>query len=98
AALRRIGCDIAGAEHDIMLYSYLINPAYTSHSLNEIALRQLNMKLAGSLAEAADITSRLSPMLRKEVEEGGLLEVYHTIDLPLCSGLPPALQTEIHLC
>ena len=83
AALRRIGCDIAGAEHDIMLYSYLINPAYTSHSLNEIALRHLNMKLAGSLAEAADITSRLSPMLRKEVEEGGLLEVYHTIDLPL---------------
>jgi DNA polymerase-1 len=83
AALRRIGCDIAGAEHDIMLYSYLINPTYTSHGLNEIALRHLNMKLAGSLAEAADITFRLSSMLRIEVEQGGLLDVYHQIDLPL---------------
>ena len=83
AALRRIGCDIGGAEHDIMLYSYLINPTYTSHGLGEIALRHLNMKLAGSLAEAADITLRLSSMLRKEVEEGGLLDVYHEIDLPL---------------
>jgi DNA polymerase-1 len=81
--LRRIGCDIAGAEHDIMLYSYLINPTYTSHGLNEIALRHLNMKLAGSLAEAADITFRLSSMLRIEVEQGGLLDVYHQIDLPL---------------
>jgi DNA polymerase I len=83
AALRRIGCEIGGAEHDIMLYSYLINPTYTSHGLNEIALRHLNMKLAGSLAEAADMTFRLASMLRKEVEEGGLLDVYHTIDLPL---------------
>jgi DNA polymerase I len=83
AALRRIGCEIGGAEHDIMLYSYLINPTYTSHGLSEIALRHLNMKLAGSLAEAADITFRVSSMLRKEVEEGGLLDVYHTIDLPL---------------
>ena len=83
AALRRIGCEIGGAEHDIMLYSYLINPTYTSHGLSEIALRHLNMKLAGSLAEAADMTFRLSSMLRKEVEEGGLLDVYHSIDLPL---------------
>ncbi len=82
-ALRRIGCDIGGAEHDVMLYSYLINPTYTSHSLAEVALRHLNMKLAGSLAEAADITHRLASMLRKEVEEGDLLDVYRTIDLPL---------------
>ena len=82
-ALRRIGCDIAGAEHDIMLYSYLINPTYTSHGLNEIALRHLNMKLAGSLAEAADMTFRLTSILRKEVEDSDLLDVYHTIDLPL---------------
>jgi DNA polymerase-1 len=82
-ALRRIASDIQGVEHDIMLYSYLINPTYTSHSLAEIALRHLNMKLAGSLAEAADMTFRLSPALRKEVEDAELLDVYHQIDLPL---------------
>ena len=74
---------IAGVRHDTRLYSYLLDPTYSSHGLAEIALRRFNVKLAGSLAEAADTTGRLSETLRQEVEQEGLLKLYDEIDLPL---------------
>jgi DNA polymerase-1 len=75
--------ELAGVQHDSKLYSYLLDPTYSSHSLPEVALRRFNLKLSGSLAEAADLTGRLSTALRQDVEEAGLLSVYEEIDLPL---------------
>ena len=66
-----------------MLYSYLLDPTYASHSLPEVALRRLNLKFSGNLAEAADMTGRLATALRKEVDEHGLTAVYEEIDAPL---------------
>jgi DNA polymerase-1 len=74
---------LGGVQHDPMLYSYLLDPTYSSHSLPEVALRRLNLKLSGSLAEAADITGRLASALRREVDEQGLTSVYEEIDAPL---------------
>ena len=75
---------LAGVRDDVMLFSYLLNPTYSSHTLREIALRRFNLQLAGTTAEAADVTLRLARALRKEVEdEDGLINVYDTIDLPL---------------
>jgi len=74
---------LAGVQHDPMLYSYLLDPTYSSHSLPEVALRRFNLKLSGNLAEAADITGRLASALRKEVDEQGLTSVYEDIDAPL---------------
>jgi DNA polymerase I len=75
--------EIENVQHDPMLYSYLINPTYSSHRLPEVALRQLNLKLSGDLAEAADITGRLASQLRSDVEQLGLLNLYNEIDWPL---------------
>jgi DNA polymerase-1 len=74
---------LAGVQHDSKLYSYLLDPTYSSHTLPEVALRRFNLKLSGSLAEAADLTGRLTTTLRREVEEAGLLKLYEEIDLPL---------------
>jgi DNA polymerase-1 len=74
---------LAGVHHDTRLYSYLLDPTYSSHTLPEVALRHFNVKLGGSLAEAADITGRLATALHKEVEEAGLKNLYEEIDLPL---------------
>src|SRR5581483_10535544 len=74
---------LAGVEHDTRLYSYLVDPTYSSHALAEVALRRFNLNLEGSLAEAADMTGRLAATLRKEVEDGNLLKLYEEIDLPL---------------
>jgi len=74
---------LGGIQHDTRLYSYLLDPTYSSHTLPEVALRHFNLKLGGSLAEAADLTGRLATALGKEVEEGGLRKLYEEIDLPL---------------
>ncbi|MBO0910407.1 MAG: DNA polymerase I [Acidobacteria bacterium] len=75
--------ELARVEHDTRLYSYLLDPTYSSHGLPAVALRRFNLKLAGSVAEAADITGRLAAVLRREVEEEKLLKLYEEIDLPL---------------
>jgi DNA polymerase I len=74
---------LQGVQHDPMLYSYLLDPTYSSHSLAEVAFRRLNMKLSGDLAEAADVTGRLTTIFRDEVQQAGLTKLYHEIDLPL---------------
>ncbi len=74
---------LAGVQHDPMLYSYLLDPTYSSHALPEVALRRFNLKMSGRLEEAADVTGRLAAALRKEVEEQNLTSVYEDIDAPL---------------
>jgi DNA polymerase-1 len=74
---------LSGVEHDPILYSYLLDPTYSSHRLADIALRRFNLKLSGGLPEAADITGRLATTLRKEVEDAGLLKLLQEMDWPL---------------
>lgn len=81
------GISLAGVEHDTMLYSYLLDPTYSSHRLADVALRRFNLKLSGTLPEAADVTGRLAATLRREVEESELTKLYREIDLPLVSVL-----------
>jgi DNA polymerase-1 len=81
--LERQGIKLHSVQHDPMLYSYLLDPTYSSHRLADVALRRFNLKLGGTLPEAADITGRLATALRREVEDAGLLTLYEQIDLPL---------------
>jgi DNA polymerase I len=74
---------LAGVQHDTRLYSYLLDPTYSSHSLPEVALRRFNLKLGGSLAEAADLTGRLAAALSNEIAQENLRKLYDEIDLPL---------------
>ncbi len=86
AALRELtprGIELAGVHDDGLLYSYLLDPTYTSHALEAVALRRFNLKLSDSVAERADIAGRLASDLRRDVEEAGLRPVYDEIDLPL---------------
>ncbi len=75
--------ELAGVEHDPMLYSYLLDPTYSNHELSTVALRHFNLKLGGSLPQAADVTGRLASSLREKVGEAGLKKLYDDIDLPL---------------
>jgi len=81
--LRESGMTLRAVKHDPMLYSYLLDPTYSSHSLAEVALRRLNLKLSGNIAEAADVTGRLTVALHEEVKSQGLNSVYERIDAPL---------------
>lgn len=99
-ALRELqarGIELAGVSDDPMLYSYLINPTYANHSLAEVAVRSFNLKLSNSLAESADVTGRITPVLRKEVEDSGLKQVYEEIDLPLAPVLARMEETGVKI-
>ena len=96
-ALVPAGVELKGVRHDPMLYSYLVNPTYSSHALADAALRRFNVKLGGSLAESADITGRLATALRSEVEELGLAKIYEDIDLPLVPVLTRMEQAGVKI-
>ena len=78
---------VAGIRHATMLYSYLLRPTTSKHSLADAVLRQESVTLSGAPGEHAEHLQRLAPLLRKEVEAQGLAELYETIDLPLAPVL-----------
>jgi DNA polymerase-1 len=89
--------NLRGIVHDPMLYSYLLDPTYSSHRLPDVALRRFNLKLSGGLAEAADIAGRLATTLRKDVEEAGLLKLFEDIDWPLLPVLARMEQAGVKI-
>ncbi len=88
---------LAGVRHDPMLYSYLLDPTWSSHRLADVALRRFNLKLGGELAESADIAGRLAAALRGEVEQAGLTNLYEGMDLPLVPVLARMEQAGVKI-
>jgi DNA polymerase-1 len=96
-ALAPLGIVVEGIRHDPTLYSYLLNPTYSSHTLPEVALRRFNLKLGGGVAESADITGRLAVTLRSDVEQAGLAKLYEEMDLPLVPVLARMEQAGVKI-
>jgi DNA polymerase-1 len=96
-ALDSLGIPLQGVQHDPMLYSYLLDPTYSSHRLADVALRRFNLKLSGDLAEAADVTSRLTTALKEDVKQAGLIQLYEEIDLPLVPVLTRMEQAGVKI-
>ena len=91
------GIELAGVEHDVLLYSYLLDPTYTSHALADVALRRFNQTLSGNVAEAADVTGRLGAWLRPEVDEAGVRKLYDEIEFPLVPVLARMEQAGVKI-
>ena len=96
-ALDSQGIRVQSVQHDSMLYSYLLDPTYSSHRLADVALRRFNLKLSGDLAEAADITGRLASAFREEIKQAGLTKLYEEIDLPLVPVLARMEQAGVKI-
>jgi DNA polymerase-1 len=89
----RANLEINNVAHDVMLYSYLVNPTHGSHKLADVAARMNVSAITPPiknqpppntvLPEAASAIHRLTPALREQVTEGGLDKTYEEIDLPL---------------
>jgi len=96
-ALDSLGIHLHGVKHDPMLYSYLLDPTYSSHRVADVALRRFNLKLSGDLAEAADVTGRLTTALREDVRQAGLTKLYQEMDLPLVPVLARMEQAGVKI-
>jgi DNA polymerase I len=96
------GIHLQGVQHDPMLYSYLLDPTYSSHRLADVALRRFNLKLSqlrtnNDLAEAADVTGRLTAALREDVKQAGLTRLFEEVDLPLVPVLARMEQAGVKI-
>jgi len=84
--LHGLGVALRGRVDDAMLLSYALNPTHATQSLADVAAR--NGQLAtDTLPAAAAAIGALEPVLREEVNKGGLKRVYEEIDLPLAPVL-----------
>jgi DNA polymerase-1 len=84
--LHGLGVALRGRVDDTMLLSYALNPTHATQSLADVAAR--NGQLAtDTLPAAAAAIGALEPVLREEVNKGGLKRVYEEIDLPLAPVL-----------
>ena len=84
-------------EHATQLYAYLLRPTSTKHEFADVVFRNFNVPVGGGAGERADYLQRLAPVLRKQVEEQGLAEVYEKIDLPLAEVLAEMERTGIRV-
>ena len=92
AQMEDAGLALSGVRDDLALYSYLINPTHSSHTLADIVARFGHRTLdeqdtLAALPAAAEAILRLTPVLRAEVESADSMQVYRQIDLPLVSVL-----------
>lgn len=81
------GIALDGVRDDTMLYSYLLDPLASSHSLADALLRRTGDKPPSSPAHAAAATLRLAGILSPEVLAKGLDPLYREIELPLAPVL-----------
>jgi DNA polymerase-1 len=95
--LDSLGINLRGVGHEPMLYSYLLDPTYSSHRLPDVALRRFNLKLSGDLAESTDVMGRLTTAFRDEIKSAGLTKLYDEIDLPLVPVLTRMEQAGVKI-
>ncbi len=95
--LKKEKVELAGVTDDTMLYSYLLDPLASSHSLDEVVLRRLGRRISGSPAEAAERTRELAGLLTPEVVQQGLKPLYDEIELPLASVLADVEATGVRI-
>ena len=95
------GVTLRGAQDDVMLFSYLINPTHASHRLSDVAARfsSAALKETGErkLTEAAHAVQGLAPRLREDVASLDALRVYEEIDLPLVPILLDMEKTGVRI-
>ncbi len=85
--LAKQGVALSGVADDTMLYSYLLDPLASSHTLPDLVLRRQGCRISSSLAEAARRTQQISELLRPEIRREDLQKLYSEIELPLASVL-----------
>jgi DNA polymerase-1 len=95
--LRKQGFELGVVAHDIMLYSYLLNPLATSHSLESLALLRLGRKANGSLGQAASCTQELAKLMSPQVSRENVRELYSQIELPLAGVLADVEMTGVKI-
>jgi len=86
--LDAMGLGCPGIEFDTALAAYDLNPSQSDYPVSKLATTFLGINVDdGDAAACAEALWNLEPVLRGELEKQGMLELYRTIELPLCAVL-----------
>jgi DNA polymerase I len=92
--LAAVGIEPAAVTDDTMIAAYLLDSTRSNYSLPFLARTNLDLDEVSAIPEGfeenvfrtcerADLAFRLTPLLRRQVMENGLRQVYEDIELPL---------------
>lgn len=95
--LRKQEIELGVVAHDTMLYSYLLNPLATGHTLESLALLRMARRLNRSLGLAARYTHKLAEIMSPQVSRENLRELYSEIELPLSDALADIETTGVKI-
>lgn len=101
----RHGVELKGVSGDTMLAAYLLNPALSNPTLEEITLKYLNQAVTfpstaddlRAVAQRALAIQRLWPVLSSELEREGLNFLFKDLELPLSRVLAKMEKTGVKL-
>ncbi|MFA5089865.1 MAG: DNA polymerase I [Candidatus Omnitrophota bacterium] len=89
-ALGEDGIILSGVYFDTMIAAYLINPVKTHYSLRDIAWDYLGKVTSSEETDNkmdADLIIKLMPILKEQLREKSLLELFYKIEMPLVEVL-----------
>jgi DNA polymerase-1 len=93
----RLGIQVRGLMHDVMLYAFLLDAEPTGCSLGEQCRRRLDLSLGGIPEQHAEITLELFAQLSPAIDARGLRKLYDEIELPLTGVLARMESTGIRI-
>jgi DNA polymerase-1 len=82
----KLGFTLGAIADDTMLLSYVLNPTHSTQSLMDVTARG-GLNTPESLSAAAVAVANLVDVLKAQLKEEKLLDVYEKIDLPLAPVL-----------
>lgn len=96
--LKRHDIDLGNAGFDVMIADYLLEPSRPGHGLADIAMRHLGYAVEEQLSlseteacrsscERSNVILKLYRLLKKELEEKHLMDLFRDVEMPLISVL-----------
>lgn len=101
-SLFRKGLVLNGLDFDVMIAAYLLNPSRSSYALADLALENLGEFIrAGEdgieAKNALRLVVELKPVLKKSLEEKGLIDLFAGLEMPLSGVLAEMEEAGIKL-
>jgi DNA polymerase I len=94
--LARHGVRLEGLRFDVRIAAYLVDPGRRSQDLVDLAAELLGeRRIAGTVAEEAELTLRLATPLAERLEADGLRSIFESMELPLVDVLADMEQAGI---
>lgn len=100
--LKQLLCTLArhklavnSAAFDAAVAAYVLDPTANDYSLSRLSMAYLGREIGDGIDQQVGALWQLRQVLQQKMQEDGVLELYQTVELPLCPVLAAMEQTGI---